>query len=795
MIDLSRAAFEATPTRCFVVDEAGLLALVNAFGAQTLGYNAEELVGRPWLNLFHELDRDTVRAQAEGCFRERGRVIAWEARQLRRDGQILEVRERSQAVLVDDQPMLFIASEDVTEHKRLVRALKQSERYLAEAQRLTHTGSWTHDNVTETTVHYSDEAFRLFGLDPRRGHVPQLDEIMRIIHPLDRERLREQRSEVLRDGVDLVQDYRAVLPDGSLRYLQSTGRPVFSPEGRLLEYFGTVMDVSDRRRSEMRVLVQVRVTRIISEAPTLNEAMPRILRAICESLNADFSVWWRTDREADILRCKELWRVPSLSAVDLESVSRASTFGPGSDFPGKVWAERRPASIRDIREPADCSRAAIATRAGLRGAFAFPIPLGDEVLGVIECFSRDIWQADEDLLAMMSTVGSQIGQFEKRAAAVDEIQLRVGMLQSLPVAAWSVTPNGTPDIVSEQWFNYTGQTPEFVSSDPEAWMTTIHPEDRDTAARNYWEGIQSGRGFTMEARFRRAKDGMYRWHLNRAVPVRDQEGNLLRMIGTSTDVHDLRIAQEDLRNTEIRFAHMTRVITVGELTASIAHEVNQPLGAIVTSAASCTRWLDAKPARTDRVRRALERIASDGRRAAEVIQRVRALMKRQAPQKARVDINEVVAEVLELTQRELHRAGVVLEKRLAAVLPLVEADRVQLQQVFLNLIVNATEAMKETEERRRLLTILTAPETPETVRVEVRDSGAGIDPEHATRLFEPFYTTKAEGLGIGLSISRSIVEAHGGQLGSRANVPHGAVFWLLLPVNEAAAVEVPGARG
>jgi len=345
-------------------------------------------------------------------------------------------------------------------------------------------------------------------------------------------------------------------------------------------------------------------------------------------------------------------------------------------------------------------------------------------------------------------------------------------------------PDGTPDIVNELWFEYTGQTPEYVNSHPEAWMATLHPEDREKAAGIYWGGIRSQRGFTMEARILRACDGTYRWHLIRAVAVRDCDGNILRFVGTSTDVHDWRQAQEELRNTQAELAHTTRVLTMGELTASIAHEVNQPLGAIVTSAGACERWLAARPPQMEKARRALERIVNDGRRAGEVIKRIRALMKRQALQKEWLQINEAILEVIAIAQHQLRRNDVLLETQLAEGLPLVRGDRVQLQQVLLNLIVNANEAMSWIDERRRELTIVSAADGPEAVAVEVRDSGTGLDPEHAAHLFEPFYTTKAEGMGIGLSISRSIVEAHGGQLSAAANAPRGAVFRFSLPVNE-----------
>jgi C4-dicarboxylate-specific signal transduction histidine kinase len=317
-------------------------------------------------------------------------------------------------------------------------------------------------------------------------------------------------------------------------------------------------------------------------------------------------------------------------------------------------------------------------------------------------------------------------------------------------------------------------------------MDPLHAEDRERVSRGYWDGIRSGRGFTMEARFLRARDGTYRWHLIRAVPVRDAEGNILRFVGTSTDVHDWRQAQEALRNTQTEFAHVTRVMTMGELTASIAHEVNQPLGAIVTSAAAGARWLATKPPQMDKARRALERIASDGKRAAEVIRRIRALMKRQAPRKEWLDINEAIREVIELAQYQLRRSEILVETRLGHDLPLVRCDRVQLQQVLLNLTINGIEAMNGIKERPRALTLVSGSEESDAVSVEVRDTGTGLDSEHASHLFEPFFTTKAEGLGIGLSISRSILESHGGRLSAAANAPHGTVFYFSLPVNEPA---------
>jgi PAS domain S-box-containing protein len=685
----------------------------------------------------------------------------------------------SQAAISLDNSRLY---RDLAQREQ---ALRQSEVYLAESQRLTHTGSWAFDQSAGKVVYWSDEMFRIYGRDPRRESLPTYDELLRYVHPDDRDDFNKatQRG---RDKTEMTVDFRIVMDDGTVRHVHSTRLPVLDKTGALVETVGTLVDVTERRHAEQRLLAQHSVARILAEATTVEEATPKILQALCECMGWHVGMLWRIDREAGVLRYAEMWREPSVDAAQLEAVTRGRTFRLGTGLLGRVWASRTPAYLSDaVHDPQveSGARAAICA-AGLRAAFALPVLLGNEVLGVIGFFSRDVLQPDQDLLDMMATIGSQIGQFTKRAAAVDELQLRVSMLQQIPVAAWSVMPDGTPDIVNQLWFEYTGHTPEYVNSHPEAWMSTIHPEDRERAAGIYWDGIRSGRGFAMEARFLRARDGTYRWHLNCAVAVRDSDGNILRFVGTSTDVHDWRQAQEELRNTQAELAHTTRVLTMGELTASIAHEVNQPLGAIVASAGACERWLAAKPPQMDKARRALERIANDGRRAGEVIKRIRALMKRQAPQKEWLEINEAILEVIAIAQHQLSRNDILLETRLAEGLPLVRGDRVQLQQVLLNLIVNAIEAMSGIDERRRELTIVSAADGPEAVAVEVRDSGMGVDPERAAHLFEPFYTTKSEGLGIGLSISRTIVEAHGGHLSATTNVPHGAVFRFSVPLEE-----------
>ncbi len=254
-----------------------------------------------------------------------------------------------------------------------------------------------------------------------------------------------------------------------------------------------------------------------------------------------------------------------------------------------------------------------------------------------------------------------------------------------------------------------------------------------------------------------------------------------RSVSFVVDLSERKRSEEALQRAHAELAHVTRVTTLGELAASIAHEVNQPLAAIVADANACLNWLAGTNPRLDMVHEALAAIVRDGHRAADVIQRIRQLAVKAVPPKAAVDLNDVVREVLPLVRAALLRHEVSLAVELASELPRVLGDRVQLQQVILNLVMNGTEAMSGVEDRPRELTIRSQPHDGEHVTLAVHDTGVGIDPNHLDRLFNAFFTTKAGGMGMGLSISRSIVEAHSGRLWATPNEPHGAIFHVSLP--------------
>jgi C4-dicarboxylate-specific signal transduction histidine kinase len=268
------------------------------------------------------------------------------------------------------------------------------------------------------------------------------------------------------------------------------------------------------------------------------------------------------------------------------------------------------------------------------------------------------------------------------------------------------------------------------------------------------------------------------------MPVQNEQGEAVEWFGTDTDVEGRRQAEEALQRAQAELAHVARLTTVGELAASIAHELNQPLGAIVNNGSVCLRRLTAAPGDSDEVRAALSDIISDANRASAVIARIRALTKRSAAERVSLQLNEVVADVSKLAQSALAERRITLHTELSDDLPRILGDRVEIQQVLLNLVMNGIEAMSDLEEAKRVMTIGGQHDElngAPAVRVCVHDFGVGVAPENIDRLFDPFYTTKPEGMGMGLRISRSIVEAHGGRLWATSNAGPGMTFSCALP--------------
>jgi PAS domain S-box-containing protein len=642
-------------------------------------------------------------------------------------------------------------------------------------------------------------------------------------------------------------------------------------------------------------------------------------------------------------------------------------------------------------------------------------------------FEREKLRSSEERLAETSRLYDEL----RRADA--ELQLQAGLLHRLPVSAWTLNPDGTPDFVNQVWLDYSGQTLDFIRSHPEAWMTAVHPEDRETASKSFWEGVRSGTGFAFETRSLRANDGTYRWHLNQAVVLRDAEGSVLKFVGTTTDIDNQKRAEEALRASEIglrqtldtipglvskansngmmehanrqllayfgktteemnswstndvvhpddlprvtaeithsfktgtpfdselryrradgvyrwfqgrslpfrgangeiagwyflltdiedrkraeealresehesrlivdsipgliavldksgeiyrvsqplldylgrsqeqlrqwavddtihpddragylqaferafaagdpveyeaarirRFdgvyrwltmrgrplrdrhghivrwyfllteiddrkraedalrqaqsdlARINRVTTIGELTASLAHEISQPISGAMTNANVGLRKLAGDNPNLDEVRGIFARIARDAQRATEIISRTRSQFEKGTPNQESLNVNEIIPETIALLRDQAARHSISIRTELAADLPQIIGDRVQLQQVVMNLIVNSIDAMKDVDGTRELVVQSRRAEN-EQILVSFSDTGIGLPPQLAEQIFDPFFTTKPHGTGMGLRISRSIIESHGGRLWATSSAGRGATFQLSLP--------------
>jgi hypothetical protein len=366
------------------------------------------------------------------------------------------------------------------------------------------------------------------------------------------------------------------------------------------------------------------------------------------------------------------------------------------------------------------------------------------------------------------------------ALLASERSLR-SIIDTIPTLAWSAQVDGSVDFLNRRWLEFTGLSAEQAHGF--GWSGAIHPDDAKGLLENLQAALASGTPVDAEARMRRF-DGAYRWFLFRASPLRDDSGKIVKWYATNVDIEDRKQADEALRNTQARLNRAMQVATGGELSASIAHEINQPLAAVVASGNACVRFLSAQPPDVASAREAAESIVRDGKDAGEVVRRIRALFKRAAVEISTVNVNDLIGEVLRLSAHEIGRRAVSVETDLAKDSLLVSGDRVQLQQLMLNLLLNGMEAMDSVLDRPRRLRICSKPGGPGQVQVEISDNGPGLkDPD---KIFEAFFTTKENGMGMGLAICRSIVEAHRGQLWAAPHEAPGATFCFSLPVQASA---------
>jgi PAS domain S-box-containing protein len=515
-----------------------------------------------------------------------------------------------EAIRESEQQLRKARDELETKVAERTAELQRSEAYLAEAQRLSHTGSFGWD-VSSGKLYWSEETFRIFECD--RADRPTVEFVLQRTHPDDRARVQQTIDRAAQQGKGFDFEHRLLMPDGSVKHVHVVGHASKEDESGTLEFVGAITDITERKHAEEILL---RSEAYLSEAQRLSHT--------------------------------------------------------GS------WA--------------------------------------------------------------------------------------------------SVPAIGKHTYWSEEIFRITGFDPAGGPPRFEEFEQRIHPDDRARTKEHFRTAIREKVDFDHGYRIVHPGGEIREIHII-GHPVFGASGDLVEFVGTLMDVTERRRAEEERQ----ALAHANRIMTMGQLTASIAHEVNQPIAAVVTNAQAALRWLNMQPPDPEEVRQALDRIVKAGRRAGDVISRMRALVRKAPPRKDQLDINDTIREVIPLTRTELHRSGILLRTQLADGLPLVPGDRIQLQQVMLNLILNAIEAMSGSAEGSRELLISTEADGANSVRIAVRDWGPGLKPESLDRLFDAFYTTKPDGMGMGLSICRSIIEAHGGRLWATRNQPQGAVFQFTLP--------------
>ena len=537
-----------------------------------------------------------------------------------RMARLVDDHRRAEEALRESERQLRRARDELeTKVAERTAELRRSEAYLAEAQRLSHTGSWAFNVATRQFIHSSEEHYRLFGFDSRGG-MPVWEDWVRRLHPEDRERTIDAIEQRIRERTDFELDYRTGHATGTIKYIHALGHPVFDSSGDLVEFFGTSIDMTERKRAE-----------------------------------------------AALRASEERWR---------------------------AVFERAIVGIVTV---------------GLDGRYATANASFQRITGYTEDELRTLTVFD-------------ITHEEDR-----------GFIRSFPL---------------------------------EAGSASVHE---------------------FEKRYR-SKDGQAVWAYVSSFVVPATDTSPAFIAGIVVDITDRKRAEEALRQAQADLARVNRVMLLGEMTASIAHEINQPIAAVITNANAGLRWLRAGPPNLEEVHQALGRIVRDGNHAGAVIHRIRGLARKQLPaRRDRSDLNEAIREAVALTQAEVQRHEVNLQMRLVDDLPLVPGDRVQLQQVIINLVMNAVEAMDGQGYSPRELTISSGTGSSSDVFVEVQDTGPGLDPADLDRPFQSFYTTKPDGMGLGLAISRSIVEAHGGRLSAAPNQLHGAVFRFTLPVDEQAS--------
>ena len=728
-----------------------------------VGLSAEEASGWGWSAAVHPDDLPGL-APAWQSILASGRQGEAEARLRRYDGEYRWFLFRA-APLHDDEGKIvkwFGVNTDIEDRKRAEQALaasaaelRRAHDHLASAQRLSRTGSFTGSVLADDHI-WSDELYRIVEWDPRNK--ASFQEFRKLVHPDDFALFNDADQRSITDGVDFDLVFRIVTPSGKVKHLHTVAHRTEGSGGQPV-FMGAVQDVTESKVAE----------EALRASETDLARANRYLKS-AQRLSKTGSFTWDSERD-ELDWSDETYRIFEVDPADKPRPHRVFEALHPEDLP------RFEATHRRARET------------GEEWEHFYRIVTGTGAVKHLHSITERLKEITDRAVFIGAIQDVTKSKVAEEALAASERNLSL-IINTMPGLSWSTRADGIIEFLNQNYLDYLGLHRDQAKN--LAWSFAVHPDDADALGRMGRSAAASGALGEVEARLRRF-DGEFRWFLCRAIPLRDRSGKVMRWFGINFDIEDRKRSEAELRDTQTKLAHMTRVLTMGQLTASIAHEVNQPLSGIITNANTCLRMLAANPPNIEGAKETARRTIRDGNRASEVIKRLRALFGKKDPADEPVDLNEATGEVIALSQSRLQANGVILRTMLADDLPLVRGDRVQLQQVILNLIQNASDAMISVEDRPRRMTVKTEREGSEFARLTVEDAGSGFEPETAERLFDAFYTTKRDGMGIGLSVSRSIIERHGGSMRAKLNEGPGASFSFSVPLGAKSARAVGSA--
>ena len=709
---------------------------------EVTGLTAEDFTDERWRQAFHPDEVAAVEEQWRACVAS-GEPFEREVRTRMADGSYRWHLTRRVPFRDETGQLIrwYGISYDIEDRKRAEEELRRSEALLARAQRLSLTGSFSFNPATDEAT-WSEEVYRIYGYQP--GTRTTLAMVRARYHPEDLPLLEQQVARIQSGATDLDYEHRLLMPDGSIKHVHMVAHGSRNEEGSF-EYIGAVQDVTQRRVAEQELR---RSEAFLAKAQRL-------------SLTGSFSFYSATQ---EFIWSEELYRI--------------FEFEPGVRVTMELIGSRYHPEDRHVMEE---------VREGMRrGAPDFDyehrLLMADGSIKHIRVVAHGTPDKEGTGLEYFGAV-QDITQHRHAEQELRRSEAYLAEAQRLShTGSWAVDyANRKPIHSSEEHHRLFGFDPKNGMPPWRAWMDRVHREDRPRMKELVERSSREKTDLEMDYRIC-LPDGTVRYVHDVGHPVLNAAGDLVEFVGTSVDVTQRRLAEDALDKVRSELAHVTRAMSLGALTASIAHEVNQPLAGIITNASTCLRMLAADPPNIAGARMTAQRTIRDGNRAADVITRLRALFSKKGAATESVDLNEATREVLALVFSDLLRNRVYLRTEIDDEHPVcVTGDRVQLQQVILNLVRNASDAMRDVNDRPRHLLVRLEREEEGGARLLVRDAGVGLDPQSIEKVFDAFYTTKSDGMGIGLSVSRSIIESHGGKLWAEANDGPGATFLFSIP--------------